>query len=109
VHRLQRIPASGIYGDDFGHRTLWDEYCHEIKEGPFDMLEFAWDSTVNPIVDEIVNVVPRHEAMLLTIGARWELDQEERQEFGTTICPDDLREVLICNIRKLAGARRLQK
>ena len=69
IFRLQRIDASGIYGDDYRHKTLWDEYCHEIQEGPYDLLENVWDVTIDPIVVEVVKAIPREEALLLTIGA----------------------------------------
>src|SRR5207302_1990554 len=26
-NRLQRFNASGIFADDYGHKTLWDEFC----------------------------------------------------------------------------------
>jgi integrase len=38
IVRLQWIKATGIYGDDYGHKTLWDEYCHEVQFGPLATL-----------------------------------------------------------------------
>jgi hypothetical protein len=34
VHQMQRIDASGIFGDDYRHKTLWNEFCHVIQTGP---------------------------------------------------------------------------
>jgi hypothetical protein len=31
IHRLQRINAAGIYGDDYAYKSLWDEWCHEVQ------------------------------------------------------------------------------
>jgi hypothetical protein len=28
---LRKINAVGTYGDDYRHKTLWDEYCHEYR------------------------------------------------------------------------------
>jgi fructosamine-3-kinase len=36
IYRLQRLDASGICGDDHQHKTLWDEFCHEVQWGPSD-------------------------------------------------------------------------
>ena len=43
IYRLQRIEASGIFGDDFNHKTGWDEYCYEVQNGPHTLFEQAWD------------------------------------------------------------------
>jgi hypothetical protein len=32
IYRLQRSKASGIFGD-YGYKTLWGEYCHEVQKG----------------------------------------------------------------------------
>jgi hypothetical protein len=37
IWHLRRLEASGIWGDDHAHRTLWDEVCYEVQEGPFDI------------------------------------------------------------------------
>ena len=59
IWHLRRISASGIWGDDYAYRTLWDEVCHEVQEGPFDMpaadflptLSTAFDMTIRPFVE----------------------------------------------------------
>ena len=50
IHGLQRMPASGIFGDDYRFRSVWDEYCREVQEGPHPMLEAAFDQTVDPMI-----------------------------------------------------------
>lgn len=76
IHRLQRIRATGVYGDDYRHRTLWDEYCHEIQNGPYELLEEDWGKTVSPIMFSVAQSVPDHEARLLSLAASWESDDE---------------------------------
>lgn len=58
VHRLQRISASGIYGGDYRHRSLWDEFCHEQQNGPyFD--EDVWDETLEGLLQaEVERLTP---------------------------------------------------
>jgi hypothetical protein len=65
IHRLQRMPVTGIFGDDFAYRTVWDEYCHECQFGPHDMLDLAWDATVNPLIAAVLEKVPSEEMALL--------------------------------------------
>ena len=59
VHRMQRIDASGIFGDDYRHKTLWDEFCHEVQTGPTMLVANAMDLTVRPIVLGLVEALHR--------------------------------------------------
>lgn len=65
--QIQEIDASGIYGDDYQHKTLWDEYCHMIQGGFSELLDDAWEATVIPFLTAAVENIPDHEAVLLTI------------------------------------------
>lgn len=106
VFRLRRIRASGIYGDDFRHKTLWDEYCHEVQEGPHELLEPAWDMTLDPILDAVVQDVPLHEAALLTIGAVWDLNEDDAEpQGGISVCPDLICRNLKRVVAEMASAR----
>ncbi len=107
VFHLQRIKASGVYGDDYRHKSLWDEYCHEVQEGPYDLLDNAWDRTLTPALSAIVDAIPRYEAALLTIGAIWDLDEE--YELAPVIMPDLIRRNLEQMVSKLAGARDMSR
>jgi hypothetical protein len=107
VHQLQRIKPSGVYGDDYRHKTLWDEYCHEVQEGPYDLLDDAWDRTLRPVLRTIVDAIPRHEAALLTIGAIWELDEGDEPALG--IFPDLIQRNLQQMLSKIAGARDMSR
>jgi hypothetical protein len=60
VHRLQRISASGIYGDDYSFRSLWDEFCHGQQNGPhFD--QDVWDDTLEALLQAEVERLTRGE------------------------------------------------
>lgn len=67
TYHLQRLDSSGIFGDDFGFKSIWDEYCHYNQKGPVDMLEDAFDSVVDPIIQEITNKVPEHQLRILSL------------------------------------------
>jgi hypothetical protein len=77
IARLQWRTASGVYGDDYHHKTLWDEYCHEVQLGPHMFLEGAWDISIEPVLDEIVPSVSSEIAALLMIAALWDLDEPD--------------------------------
>ena len=73
IYRLQRFPASGVYGDAFAYKTLWDEWCHEVQEGPHYLLESAWDHTLSTFLKDVIDRVPAHARELLSKYAQWEL------------------------------------
>jgi len=41
-----------------------------------DELEGAWKATIDPFLNAVVDKVPHHEAVLLTISAIWNLEEE---------------------------------
>jgi hypothetical protein len=62
-------------GDDYRQRTFWDEYCHEIQGGPQESFsKMPGTRPFVPICNAIVETIPRQEAVLLTIGAAWDLN-----------------------------------
>jgi len=109
VYRLQRVDASGIYGDDFNYKTLWDEYCHEIQQGPCDLLDSAWNQTLESILDDVIKRVPRHMAELLSIFAQWELESRCDELNLGTVWPDGIRDVLRVRLYQSAAARNLER
>ena len=91
VEQLQGIDAAGIYGDDYGHKTLWDEYCHEIQEGPLGPLDHAWDRTTTPFLTEALANIPQEAAVLMTIGAKFRLEEDDEQVGDLASNPDLMR------------------
>jgi hypothetical protein len=93
--RLQRIDATGIYGDDRSRKSLWDEFCYQTQEGP-DVLEGLWDTVIEPLCEEIVGALSKAERRLLFFasseGASWEDD-------GSAQAPLD-HGALICEVRE---------
>jgi len=69
IWKLQWIPATRIFDDDYGHRTLWDEYCHEKQSGSYYQLESAWDSVQRPVVQDIVLSLRQEELVILSCDA----------------------------------------
>lgn len=84
VHRLSRIKATGIYGDDSRHRTLWDEYRFEAENGPTPTLASAWDATVRPIAGAVLDRMPEHLTRLLS----WHLASFDENDPDDTVRMD---------------------
>lgn len=112
VHRLQRIEATGAYGDDYGHQTLWDEYCHEVQDGP-TLFEDPMKQTIDPIIDTLLQKLSSDEAVILTLSD---------PEFDESFCLKDkmwgakpsinreyLTRATVQALAELAGARDLDK
>jgi hypothetical protein len=107
IHYLQRVEASGFFGNDYGYKTLWDEYCHRIQEEPHGQLERAWDYEISRTIDAVIEIIPRHVAVLLTVFAAWELDADDDPEFIGSVWPDGLRQVLRGELNEGAARRRI--
>ena len=75
IYQLQRFPASGIF-EEHGFKTLWDEFCYNSQNGPFDVhIVRAWEHTLDGFLAELVGRIPAHIAPLLSNYAAWELDE----------------------------------
>lgn len=107
IHRLQRIDATGIYGDDYAYRSLWDEWCHEVSEGPHDQLDGAWDMTLDPILDDIISRIPHHAAVLISTYAAWELEEDNDPMLIGSLWAEGIRQVLRIQLNEVASRRRL--
>jgi hypothetical protein len=104
--QLEQFGALGTFGDDHKHRTLWDEYCYKVQEGPHNnLLEAAFAAIVEPVAQAIVGFVTESEATLLTIGARWHLDEDQEANVVVVAVPDLMRRNLEDAIQTLAMSR----
>ena len=107
IYGLQQIDSTGIYGGDYRYKTLWDEYCHEVQNGPHDLLEVEWEHTFYSILDSIAETIPPHEGALLTISAAWELDKDDVEMTSVCVAPDLIRENLKRVVDRIAGRREM--
>jgi hypothetical protein len=112
IWRLRRCPASGIFEGQFTCRTLWDEICVEVQEGPFDMPESfglpdvstAFEMTIDPYVRAAIDGLPKHEAVLLTLWAIDARDEEDQVEVAGAVSEDALIQTLTAMLRREAGS-----
>jgi len=110
AEQIQQIDASGIYGDDYQHKTLWDEYCHKIQEGTDEPSEYAWEATITPFLTEMIENTPHEMAVLLTIGAESCLGEEESERLGDLASnPDLMQRYLGRVVAEMAAAQDMSR
>jgi hypothetical protein len=105
IYRLQRLEAVGLF-ENYGHRTVWDEYCQaaQLSEG-----EDPVDDIVTPVVAERVGNLPEPEAILFTMASRWELEGVVEEFDATVVDPAAMAEYVKRVLRKLALARDISR
>lgn len=109
IYHLQRRPASGVYGD-YRYKTLWDEYCHGVQKGPIGALEWAWESALHPICDEIISRLPPAEKKVLYFGTHSQLLDSDIDAGDMALIDNDaLRDELLSSVNKVAASRDLQR
>ncbi len=108
---LRKHDASGIYGDDAGEeydfpiKTLWDEYCYEQAQGPTDGLESAWEQTVRPFIEAVIDSLSEREQRLLSIVTDDNLELDEDADDFPVIDRDGLCKEVLERLRDLAARR----
>ena len=109
IYRLQRVAASGIYGDDFTYRSLWDEWCHEVQEGPHELLEWAWDNTLSTVLMDVIDRVPQQARVLLFKYAQWELSLDSGQNVRDLADTNSILQLLRNRINHVASIRNIDQ
>jgi hypothetical protein len=101
-YQLQRIAASGIYACD--HRSLWDEFRYEVREGPTPPLEEAWDETLRPFLHAAIGQLSDAEKRLLFFATDSAIEFDERKEALAPIDEQALMETLLGHLNALAAS-----
>lgn len=111
VYAMQRCPGSGIYGGDYNYKSQWDEYCHEVQNGPHDGLEVAWEQTLSAHAESVLGNLTKPKAILLSIYACWELDldTDEYANLIGAVMIEEMLKVLISGVDGEASMRDLHK
>lgn len=109
IFRLQRLDASGIYGDDYQHKTLWDEFCHEVQWRPDDdQIESAWGVTIRPFLEAVIAPLSDNEKMVLFFATD-EADELDEDIVEPVISDDALLRGVLSELQSLAGKRNLDR
>jgi|SRR6185503_4306599 len=84
-------------------------YCHEVQNGPYDLIDTAWRHAMDPIIKEIIDAVPHQEASLLTIGATWNLETDVEASREASIDPGLIHRNLEREIANVAMERDISR
>jgi hypothetical protein len=110
-----RLPASTAgyeqdLCDDFQDKTFGMNPVCEVQNGPHELLEHALETTIGPLVEDVVEAVSHPEAALLTIGPAWALDEHELElEEDPIVVPDLIGRNLPQIAAPLAAARDMSR
>lgn len=107
IHRLQRLEPSRVFGDDYRFKSLWDEYCHEMQDGPHELLANAWDHVISKTVNHLVESIPRETAVLLTILAADPLDEDVGANLTGSVWNEGIAQLILERLTEEAGRRSL--
>lgn len=102
IRALTQFRATRIFDSD-SYNSVWDEYCHEVQHGPHDGLEFAFESLLDPILNDIITSLPRTEQLLLTFAANEIVgDYQEDIEMWGAVFLDNIQQVAVQQLRGIA-------
>ncbi|MEM7541757.1 MAG: hypothetical protein AAF384_09230 [Pseudomonadota bacterium] len=108
IHRLQRQPASGIFGGDYSYKSIWDEFCNEVQEGPYSMLGDAWYSLIARPIADLVSDLPKESAVLMTFYALEVLDEDDKSLPPGALWPEGIAGVVELALRRQAANRNIE-
>ncbi len=82
ISTLRDMDATGMFGD-IAARHLWDEYCWQLQEGPYDNDDFGFGSTsenfekvLDGVIAGALDELPQHTLLFLSIYTRNDLEEE---------------------------------
>lgn len=113
IASLRDMDAVGLFGDTAA-RHLWDEYCWQLQEGPYDDDDFGFGSTSRNF-DEVLDTViagaleelPKHTLLFLSIYTRNDADGANDPENIGGISHDDIAAAVLERVRQAASQRNL--
>ena len=116
IASLSDMDAVGLFGD-VAARHLWDEYCWQLQEGPYDDDDFGFGSTSRNF-DEVLDTVitgeleelPKHTLLFLSIYTRNDAgdagDANDPENIGG-ISRDDIAAAVLERVTQAASRRNL--
>lgn len=105
IEDLKSQPPMGVF-EDLAARHLWDEFCWEIQEGPFDdYLTDAWETQLRASIVSVLDNTPKHHLVFLTALARdADFDDSDDDILGY-VSIDDVSKIISDLIGEKASSR----
>jgi hypothetical protein len=76
---LEQIEATNVFGNEFKHRTLWDEYCHEVQVREDGSQEIPCCASFSSAMFAVMGTIDGSEKELLNIGAKWHVEEGQKE------------------------------
>lgn len=116
IASLSDMDAVGLFGD-VAARHLWDEYCWQLQEGPYDDDDFGFGSTsrnfdevLNTVITDALEELPKHILLFLSIYTRNDAgdagDANDPENIGG-ISRDDIAAAVLERVGQAASGRNL--
>ena len=113
ISTLRGMDANGMFGD-VAARHLWDEYCWQLQEGPYDNDDFGFGSTsdnfeemLDGVIAAAIDALPQHTLLFLSIYTRNDLDAESDSDSIGGISRDDIASAVLERVSRDAARRNL--
>lgn len=113
IASLRDMDAVGLFGD-VAARHLWDEYCWQLQEGPYDDDDFGFGSTsrnfdevLSTVVTDALEELPKHTLLFLSIYTRNDAGDAHDPENNGGISRDDIATAVLERVTQAASRRNL--
>lgn len=111
IAALREMDAVGMFGD-VAARHLWDEYCWQLQEGPYDDDDMGFGSTssnfeqvLDTVIAEALDALPRHALLFLSIYTRDDIGNDP-DSIGS-ISRDAIASAVLERVNQIASRRNL--
>lgn len=113
IASLSNMDAVGLFGE-VAVRHLWDEYCWQLQQGPYDDDDFGFGSTsrnfdevLNTVITDALDELPKHTMLFLSIYTRNDAGDANHPENIGGISRDDITAAVLERVRHAASRRNL--
>lgn len=113
ISALRDMDAIDMFGD-VAARHLWDEYCWQLQEGPYDDDDIGFGSTsrnleetLNAVIADAVDALPQHTLLFLSIYTRNDLGAADDPDSIGGINRDEITSAVLERINQSASRRNL--
>jgi len=110
---LRGMDAVGLFGD-VAARHLWDEYCWQLQEGPYDDDDVGFGSTsgnfeevLDTVIAGALNELPAHTLMFLSIYTRNDIGDADDPDHIGSISRDAIAAAVLECVNEAASRRNL--
>lgn len=113
IASLSDMDSVGLFGDTAA-RHLWDEYCWQLQEGPYDDDDIGFGSTsrnfdeaLDAVITGALEELPKHTLLFLSIYTRNDAGDAKDPENIGGISHDDIAAAVLERVEQAASGRNL--